>query len=40
MSEQRKHLHQLLDHHLTMIAQLKLARKLRWSVDIDPMDLI
>lgn len=40
MSEQRKFLHQLLDQTLPAVAKLKLARKLRWSVDIDPVDLI
>jgi primosomal protein N' (replication factor Y) len=39
-SEQRKPLHQFLDLHLSAMAQHKLARKLRWSIDIDPMDLL
>jgi len=40
MSPTRKPLHQLLDHHLTAISTLKLARKVRWSIDIDPLDLL
>lgn len=39
-SEQRKPLHQLLDQHTGAISRHKLARKLRWSMDIDPMDLL
>lgn len=39
-SEQRKPLHQLLDQHIQAIGSHKLARKLRWSIDIDPMDLL
>ena len=39
-SEQRKPLHQLLDLHTGAISRHKLARKLRWSMDIDPMDLL
>lgn len=39
-SEQRKPLHQLLDQHTDAISRHKLARKLRWSIDIDPMDLV
>jgi primosomal protein N' (replication factor Y) (superfamily II helicase) len=36
----RRHLHQLLDHHIVAISALKLARKVRWSIDIDPVDLL
>ena len=36
----RRCLHQLLDHHITAISSLKLARKVRWSIDIDPVDLL
>jgi primosomal protein N' (replication factor Y) len=38
--QQRKFLHQLIDQHILAIGSLKLARKVRWSIDIDPMDLI
>ncbi len=38
--QQRKPLHQLLDQHIQAIGSHKLARKLRWSIDIDPMDLL
>ncbi|WP_430009497.1 primosomal protein N' [Methylophaga lonarensis] len=37
---QRKPLHQLLDQTLPEISKLKLARKCRWSVDVDPVALI
>lgn len=36
---QRKQLHLLLKRLLPEIAKLKLARKVRWSLDIDPIDL-
>jgi primosomal protein N' (replication factor Y) len=36
----RRHLHQLLDHHINTISALKLSRKVRWSIDIDPVDLL
>lgn len=36
----RKPLHQLLDWHTDAISRHKLARKCRWSIDVDPMDLI
>ena len=36
----RRCLHQLLDHHIAAISALKLARKVRWSIDIDPVDLL
>ncbi|MFW5450782.1 MAG: primosomal protein N', partial [Methylophagaceae bacterium] len=39
-SQQRKPLHQLLDHYIDEISVLKLARKVRWSIDIDPVDLL
>ncbi|MFW5427269.1 MAG: primosomal protein N', partial [Methylophagaceae bacterium] len=39
-SEQRKPLHQLLDRAIEAISKLKLARKVRWSIDIDPVDLM
>ncbi len=35
----RKQLHLLLNRLLPDIAKLKLARKIRWSLDIDPIDL-
>lgn len=39
-AQQRKPLHQLLDQHIQTISTLKLARKIRWSIDIDPVDLL
>jgi len=39
-SEQRKPLHQLLDQTINLISKHKLARKVRWSIDIDPVDLM
>ncbi len=36
----RKPIHQLLDHYIEAISALKLARKVRWSIDIDPLDLM
>ncbi|WP_438969614.1 primosomal protein N' [Methylophaga sp.] len=39
-SEARKPLHQLLDQHIHTVGSHKLARKLRWTIDIDPMDLL
>ncbi|PPD29544.1 MAG: primosomal protein N' [Methylomonas sp.] len=38
-STQRKELHHLLDTLLPQLAQLKLANQVRWSVDVDPVDL-
>ncbi len=38
--EKRKPIHQLLDHTIDVISKLKLARKVRWSIDIDPVDLM
>lgn len=40
ISEQRKPLHQLLDRHTDAITRHKQARKLRWSIEIDPVDLV
>jgi primosomal protein N' (replication factor Y) len=40
LSQQRKPLHQLLDHFIPAISSLKLTRKVRWSIDIDPLDLL
>ncbi len=40
LSQQRKPLHQLLDHFMQAIGALKLTRKVRWSIDIDPLDLL
>jgi primosomal protein N' (replication factor Y) len=40
LSQQRKPLHQLLDHFMQAIGSLKLTRKVRWSIDIDPLDLL
>jgi len=39
-TQQRKVLHQLLDHTLPAISALKSSRKVKWSIDIDPMDLM
>ena len=39
-SKNRKRLHQLLDHHIEQISALKQIRKLKWSIDIDPIDLL
>ena len=39
-SAQRKPIHQLLDHYIDAISALKLARKVRWSIDIDPLDFL
>jgi primosomal protein N' (replication factor Y) len=36
----RKPIHKLLDHYMDAITKLKLARKVRWSIDIDPIDLM
>ena len=40
LSQQRKPLHQLLDYFMPTIVSLKLTRKVRWSIDIDPLDLL
>ncbi len=40
LSQQRMPLHQLLDHFMPVISTLKLTRKVRWSIDIDPLDLL
>ncbi len=39
-SQNRKRLHQLLDTVMSSISSLKLTRKVRWSIDIDPVDLM
>jgi primosomal protein N' (replication factor Y) len=39
-SHHRKFIHPLLDHYLPIFAMIKLAKKFRWSVDIDPVDLL
>lgn len=39
-SADRGALHQLIDHHIDSVTKLKLARKARWSIDIDPTELI
>jgi primosomal protein N' (replication factor Y) len=38
-STHRKELHHLLDTLLPQLSQLKLANQVRWSVDVDPVDL-
>jgi len=39
-SPNRKPIHQLLDHYIEAVSALKLAKKVRWSIDIDPIDLL
>lgn len=39
-SAKRPMLHQLIDQHINSVSKLKLARKVRWSIDIDPTELI
>ncbi|MDO8826728.1 primosomal protein N' [Methylophaga sp.] len=39
-SADRGALHQLIDQHINSVTKLKLARKARWSLDIDPTELI
>ena len=38
-SSQRKDLHHLLDRAIPQFSQLKQANKVRWSLDVDPVDL-
>ncbi len=38
-TKNRKRLHQLLDHHIELISQIKRIKNLKWSIDIDPIDL-
>jgi primosomal protein N' (replication factor Y) len=38
-SSHRKDLHHLLDMAIPQLSQLKLANKVRWSLDVDPVDL-
>lgn len=38
-SNKRQDLHKLLDKLLPQIDKLKLAKKIRWSLDVDPVDL-
>jgi primosomal protein N' (replication factor Y) len=38
-TQNRKRLHQLLDYHIETISQLKRIKNLKWSIDIDPIDL-
>jgi primosomal protein N' (replication factor Y) len=40
MSEYRKHLHQLIDDQIHLMTQSRLTRKVRWSIDVDPLDLL
>jgi primosomal protein N' (replication factor Y) len=35
----RQHLHHLLDTLLPALAKLPEAKKIRWSLDVDPVDL-
>lgn len=39
-SADRGALHQLIDQYIDSVTKLKLARKARWSIDIDPTELI
>lgn len=39
-TQNRKLLHQLLDHYMSAISGLKSSRKVKWSIDIDPIDLM
>lgn len=39
-ADNRAQLHQLLNHWLPSIEQLKAARKVRWSLDVDPVDML
>lgn len=39
-TQHRRALHQLLDNSIEAISALKLSRKVRWSIDIDPIDLL
>jgi primosomal protein N' (replication factor Y) len=39
-AEKRSQLHQLLKNTLPQIEMLKSARKTRWSVDVDPIDML
>jgi primosomal protein N' (replication factor Y) len=38
-TKNRKRLHQLLDHYIDAISQIKRIKDLKWSIDIDPLDL-
>lgn len=39
-TQDRKGLHQLLDHTMEAISTLKSGNKVRWSIDVDPIDLL
>lgn len=39
-STDRGAIHRLIDQHIESISKYKLARKVRWSVDIDPTELV
>ncbi|MSP52646.1 MAG: primosomal protein N' [Gammaproteobacteria bacterium] len=39
-TKNRSHLQQLLHHTLPLIEQLKEARKIRWSIDVDPLEML
>ena len=38
-ASQRKHLHQILDFLVKEIGAFEMVRKVRWSIDVDPVDL-
>jgi primosomal protein N' (replication factor Y) len=37
---QRQALHRWLNHWVTQLAALPEARRVRWSVDVDPMEML
>lgn len=39
-SQSRNALHQLINKHIESISKARLARKVRWSLDIDPIELL
>jgi primosomal protein N' (replication factor Y) len=39
-TQQRRALHQLLDHSMEQIHKIKIINKVFWSIDIDPIDLL
>jgi primosomal protein N' (replication factor Y) len=38
-ANQRKQLHQMLDLLVKEVGAIKMVRKVRWSIDVDPVDL-
>jgi primosomal protein N' (replication factor Y) len=39
LSDNRSALHGQIDRWLPLVRQLRLSRKIRWSVDVDPQEL-